>query len=83
MVMMTTIILGLFEPIWKELLAGLAGLAGLLGLYLKGRKDASTKAEIKDLRNATEIAWKASTARRDAARADAGELRRDDGFRRD
>lgn len=80
---MTTIILGLVEPIWKELLAALAGLAGVLGIYLKGRKDASAKAEIRDLRNATEIARKASAARNNAARAAAGELRRDDGFRRD
>lgn len=71
-------------PIWRPLAAGAVALLGLASVYLKGRADSARKAELKDLRNANDIR-KAGAEARDRAHADAaaGQLRDDDGFRRD
>lgn len=77
-------ILALLAPFWREIAAGGAALLAAAGLYLKGRADQKSKAEIGDLRDANEIRKQGADARADAgARNAAGGLRDDDGWRRD
>lgn len=72
-------VVALLAPYWKEIAGLLAVFVGGLGLYSKGRSDARTKAELKDVTNANAIRKAGADAR---AVADADGVR-DDGWRRD
>lgn len=71
---MTATILAVLAPLWRPILAALAG----LGAYLKGRSDASRKAELESRRAADHAErQRAETERVVRSRDAADELRRD------
>lgn len=74
----------IFSGVSKYLLLGLSGISMLIGLYMKGRSDAKSKAQNEDIKRANNIRREGAqaNARVDASIA-AGELRKDDGFKRD
>jgi len=68
-------LLAILAPLWRPIAAILAG----VGAYLKGRSDASRKAELKDIKDANEIRKAGAAAR---AGSDPDRMQ-NDGWRRD
>lgn len=75
-----TFLASLLAPVWRWIAAAGAAIAAIGAAYLKGRSDQKAKAKLEDVTYANEIRKAGADARAGAA---AGELRADDGYRRD
>lgn len=77
---MSAALVSLITANWQAIAGIGAAVIAFLGIYLKGRSDAAAKVKLEDVSNANAIRKAGADAR---AGASSGELRADDGFRRD
>ena len=66
--MIGDLISGLLPNVWGYIAAAGAALLGILGIYVKGRRDAKTKADLRDLKGFKKTTERMSDA--DAAMGD-------------
>ena len=81
MAMIWDLITGLLPNVWGYIAAAVTALLGLLGVYVKGRRDAKAKADLRDLKGFKETTERMQDA--DAAMGDDPAVLRDSLRQRD